>query len=62
MKHIEAIKECYSCLYARWTAPPDDFTSEPQLDCDPPMYECPAEIPDVPDYPPGMEAYPERWY
>jgi len=37
------MKECYSCPYARWISIED--ATEPKLECDPPMGECPAEQP-----------------
>ncbi len=34
---IEELK-CYSCPYAKW--PSLDVSTEPKLECDPPMGEC----------------------
>ena len=36
------LKECYSCPYARWISVEDG--TEPKLECDPPMGDCPAEL------------------
>lgn len=33
---------CPACPYAKWQAEKD--STEPQLDCDPPMGMCPAEF------------------
>ena len=40
------LDKCYSCPYARWVSVPD--ATEPALECDPPMGECPAERPEIP--------------
>ena len=35
--------KCYSCPYARWISEED--STEPRLECNPPMGECPSEFP-----------------
>lgn len=36
-------KACYSCPFAKWESYED--STEPHLECDPPMGECPADRP-----------------
>ena len=45
MAHLE---ECLSCQYANWVSIEDG--TEPKLDCNPPMSECPAEFPNPESY------------